>query len=290
VHHASLHVPDYQKTRDWYIDLFNMRDVWDNGKGCFVQFGSDEAPNAFNIRPFDHPEDIATCDVTDPKCRPGFNAPGCDHIAFGSFDFTAQRCDMYAAMEYWGVTNIRPDSGLGWNGTDPAGYNLNPWCAFNKALYPGSALTCAVTTSEECKAGYEVGVKNLDSIPKSKGTGFKAIGFSRYIIHVHEIDLAGECDFYAGMYGMKVLRRRTAGRDASCLLAFGKNTLELRPTANPDVHPYCNEYGFLIEDYDAAKVTAELDRRNLNPTTDPELGVVFTDLNGLRVSIKGTQD
>jgi len=274
VHHLSLRVPDYQKTRDWYIDLFNMRDVWDNGKGCMVDFGSETEPNAFNIRPVAHSGD----------------APDCDHIAFGSLDFAVERDAMLAAMNYWGVTGIRPDSGLGWIGVDPAGYFLNPWCALNnKALYPGSAAPCKVVDSEECKAGYEVGVKDLGSVPKPSGTGFKAIGFSHIILHVPQAELQKERDFYAGMYGMKVLSSRTDGPDASCVLAFGKNTLDLRPTANPDDKPYCNQYGFLIEDYHEGKVKAELERRNLNPTMDPKLGWVFTDLNGLQISIKGKQ-
>jgi catechol 2,3-dioxygenase-like lactoylglutathione lyase family enzyme len=288
VHHLSLRVPDYPKTRDWYIDLFNMRDVWDDGKGCFVQFGDEKYPNAFNIRPLP-PGSAATCDVTDPKCKPGFNAPGADHIAFGEYDFSPEASrTMLAAMKYWGVTDIRPDSALGWNGTDPAGYHLNPWCALNnKALYPGSAVTCAVADSEVCKAGYEVGVKDLGSVPKPSGMGFKAIGFSHIILHVPQAELQKERDFYAGMYGMKVLSSRTDGPDASCVLAFGKNTLDLRPTANPDDKPYCNQYGFLIEDYHEGKVKAELERRNLNPTMDPKLGWAFTDLNGLQISIKG---
>lgn len=272
VHHASLRVADYAKSRDWYIDLFGMRDIWDDGKGAYVEFGPESEPNAFNVRPLGKPTD----------------APGVDHIAFGSWKFTTEMGAMKAALERGGATGIKADSALGWIGVDPAGYPLNPWCALhNKALYPGSAGTCEVVDSDACKAGYEAGTKNLGSVPKASGKGFKAIAFSHIIVRVPEAQIPKERDFYVGVFGMKVLSYKADGPDAGCVLGFGKNTMDLRKTANPNDKPYCNEYGFLLANYNAAKVKAELDRRGLNPTLDPKLGLVFKDPDGLKIWVTG---
>src|SRR5258706_12762864 len=40
VNHLSLAATDYAKSRDWYVDLFGMRVVWDDGKKCGLEFGS----------------------------------------------------------------------------------------------------------------------------------------------------------------------------------------------------------------------------------------------------------
>jgi len=42
-------VADYAKVRDFYIDLFGMKCVWDDGKQCSLEFG--DPPNAIYLRP-----------------------------------------------------------------------------------------------------------------------------------------------------------------------------------------------------------------------------------------------
>ena len=37
VNHLSYASPNYAKTRDFYVDLFGMRVVWDNGKQCGLE-------------------------------------------------------------------------------------------------------------------------------------------------------------------------------------------------------------------------------------------------------------
>src|ERR1700732_175607 len=63
--HINYQVPDYAKTRDFYINLFGMKPVWDDGKQCSVEFG--DPPNAIYIRP-----------LTRPLARPVGTGPSCN--------------------------------------------------------------------------------------------------------------------------------------------------------------------------------------------------------------------
>ena len=46
VQHLSLAAADYVKSRDFYINVFGMKDAWDNGSGCALEFGSPACPTA----------------------------------------------------------------------------------------------------------------------------------------------------------------------------------------------------------------------------------------------------
>src|SRR3954468_18993922 len=47
VNHLSYASQNYKVTRDFYIDLLGMRDVWDDGTKCQLDFGPEDAPNSF---------------------------------------------------------------------------------------------------------------------------------------------------------------------------------------------------------------------------------------------------
>src|ERR1700722_11972854 len=68
VNHLSLAVSDYAKSGDWYVDLFGMRVVWDDGKKCGLEFGSLTEPNGIYITQLAKPTD----------------KPGVGHFAFGT--------------------------------------------------------------------------------------------------------------------------------------------------------------------------------------------------------------
>src|SRR6266481_1094650 len=53
--HINYQVSDYAKVRDFYVNLFGMKCVWDDGKQCSVEFG--DPPNAIYIRPLTRPLD-----------------------------------------------------------------------------------------------------------------------------------------------------------------------------------------------------------------------------------------
>src|SRR3981189_3512270 len=70
VNHLSYASPNYQVTRDFYVDLFGMRDVWDDGTKCQLDCGPDDAPNSFYIT----------------GGKPG-TEPTAGHFSFGLPDF-----------------------------------------------------------------------------------------------------------------------------------------------------------------------------------------------------------
>jgi catechol 2,3-dioxygenase-like lactoylglutathione lyase family enzyme len=268
INHLSYQCgPDYVKVRDWYVDLFGMWVSWDNGKQCAVEFGDPKKPEGLYIR----------------SAASG-GKPTIGHFAFGIPNITAHINDMKVEMERWGLKNIRPDGEHGWISDDPAGYMLNTWVPEkDAAMFPGAASPCKDAESKECKDAYEAGLKNLDKMPKPSGKGFKARYFSNINLTVPASAIPSERDFYRDLLGMKVIRE-TPQR---VFLRFGGNTLVLDGTGKPDEKPYCNRYGFQIENYDSAKVEAELKRRGLNPQPNNKLAWTVKDPDGLTIDVAG---
>jgi catechol 2,3-dioxygenase-like lactoylglutathione lyase family enzyme len=268
VNHLSISVADYAKTRDWYVDLFGMRIAWDNGKECGIEFGPASSPNGIYI---------------DPE-KPGEKA-SVTHIGFGIPNWWARKDAMKAEMDRLGVKGVRPDGEGGWSCNTPSGYLIQPVPVSDESMYPGAGGPCKIAKSDACVAGYEEGHKILAGLPKPTGKGFKAVAFSRIVFHTP--DIAADRDFFRDLWGMKVISDKEDGENSECLLKFGENTLCLRKTSQPGDKPNSTEFSFQIDDYNKAKVEAELKRRGLQPVMDPEMGWVVSDLDGLRVGVTG---
>jgi len=272
VNHLSLAATDYATSRDWYKDLFGMRVTWDDGKKCALEFGSTTEPNGIFI--------TQVAKAGDPAVV--------GHFALGANNVVENLAAMKAEMERRGLKNIRPDGAVGWSALDPAGYQLNTWVPIkDTAMYPGAATPCAVVPSAACTDAYQVGLKNLASIPKADGKGFQASSYSSIVLNVPEVDIAKEKEFYVGMLGMKLIYENKDPENPIVFLRFGRNTLFLRKTEQPDQKPYVKHYGFVIDNYDHGKVESELKRRGLDPTADSKLSWVVADPDGMKVEVSG---
>jgi len=271
VNHLSYAASDYARIRDFYADLFGMRVVWDDGKGCGIEFGSRSSPNGMFIRSV----------AANEK-------PSINHVAFGIPNFMAHKAAMKAEMERRGLKNIRPDGEVGWICDDPTGYMLNIVPEKDKAVFPGAAAPCAEAASAKCKEAYEAGRKHLDGFHKPSGRGFKAYAYSHIVLNCSDIPKARE--FYINMLGMKVIYDQqpdsTKGRSAQVFLRFGQNTLYLRPAA-AGAKSYCNHFAFAVENYHQDAVEAELKRRGLDPKPDSKLAWTITDPDGMRIEVAG---
>lgn len=269
VNHLSLNgVNDYAKSRDWYVDLFGMRVVWDNGRMCALEMGPLKSPNGIYV----------------VQGKPGDKAT-IGHIAFGISDWWSKKNAMKAEMDRLGLKEIRPDGESGWTCNTPSGYMIQAVPEKDEAMYPGAARPCESAQSDTCKAGWQEGLKNLADLPQPTARSFNCVAFSPILLNTS--DIARDRDFFQGTWGMKVVSDDEDGKNPECLLKFGYNTLCLRQGAPAGNKPFCRAYCFLAENYNEAKAEAELRRRGLNPEMDLELGWVVSDPDGLRVGVRG---
>ncbi|HYT06710.1 MAG TPA: hypothetical protein VEL77_03595, partial [Rugosimonospora sp.] len=72
-----------------------------------------------------------------------------------------------------------------------------------------------------------------------------------------------------------------------CSLRFGQNTLVLRKLGNPADKPYCNRFGFAVEN-SADAVAAELKRRGFKPKPDSKLSWSIVDPDGYQIGVSGS--
>ena len=265
VNHLAISTPNYVKSRDFYVDVFGMRDAWDDGVKCQLDFGSASAPNSLYVV---------------GQAKPG-GTPAIGHYSFGLPDFWAQRAALKAELESGGYQGVRADGEAGFMVNGPSGYQVQPVPVKDAAMFPGAAAPCEIAKSEKCTAAYQVGLTNLASMPKPSGRGFAATHFTHIVLHV--ADIGKECDFYTSLLGLKVV----AETPRECSLRFGQNTLVLRPTG-ADGKPYINEVGYSVAGYESARARAELDRRGLNPQPGSSPGAwAFSDPDGFRLEVAG---
>lgn len=92
-------------------------------------------------------------------------------------------------------------------------------------------------------------------------------------------DVKRSRDFYKKHLGLPVLNESRT----NCFLGLGKNFLALFQNQNPGMNHYC----VAIEDYEAGRVTAELERQGLDPTRRSNR-VYFKDLDGIEVQLSST--
>jgi catechol 2,3-dioxygenase-like lactoylglutathione lyase family enzyme len=261
VNHLSYASENYKVTRDFYVDLFGMRDVWDDGSKCQLDCGPADAPNSFYLTPG----------------KPG-TAPAVGHFSFGLPDYWKRSNELRDELHRRKLPGVHPDGEAGWFVTGPSGYTQHIVAIKDAAMFPGAAAPCEVARSDKCKDAYALGVKNAGSFPQPGGKGFKALYFQYFVLRV--LDVAKETEFYTSLMGMKPVSQK---KD-DVWLRFGENTLVLRPT---DGKPYCNEFGLVVENYDQAKVKAELERRGIASKPNPAGGLLLKDPNGLEIGIAG---
>lgn len=263
VNHLSYASADYKVTRDFYVDLFGMRDVWDDGTKCQLDCGPEDAPNSFYLTP----------------AKPG-TEPTISHFSFGLPDYWKVAGELRDELLRRKLPGVHPDGEAGWFVSGPSGYTQHIVTIKDQGMFPGAAAPCEIASSAKCKDAYALGVKNPELFAKPGGKGFKALYFQYFVLHVP--DVAREADFYTSLMGMKPVSQK---KD-DMWLRFGQNTLVLRP-AGPDGKPYCNEFGLVVENYDQAKITAEFDRRGIASKPNPAGGLLLKDPNGLDIGIAG---
>ena len=116
VNHIAYQVADYARSRDFYMDLFGMRLVFEDRKKCSVAFGSLE--DAIYI---------------SPSIQPG-KKPFVDHLALSIEGFNLRAVE--AELKRLGL-DPEADGDCAWTIHDPDGYRIQV-CAEN-GVYLGAA-------------------------------------------------------------------------------------------------------------------------------------------------------
>jgi len=116
VNHIAYRVADYARSRDFYLDLFGMNLMFEDGKKCSVAFGT--------------PEDAL---YINPSALPG-KRPYVDHFALSIAGFDLRAAE--GELRRLGL-EPEPDGDYAWTIRDPDGYTVQG-CA-EKGVYPGAA-------------------------------------------------------------------------------------------------------------------------------------------------------
>jgi catechol 2,3-dioxygenase-like lactoylglutathione lyase family enzyme len=274
--HINYQVADYAKVRDFYVNLYGMKVVWDDGKQCSVECG--DPPNAIYIRPLTKPLDRPAGTGRSANWDAQMGQGVVDHFAFSIENF--QLDSVGAELTRRGL-DPKPDGPYAWSIKDPSGITIQI-CA-TKGVFPGAASPTAKESD---------GTKNLAAIPVPDGKGFKAYAVSHLVVNVPDVDKSR--DFYTGLLGMKVIYYKPGdvfGVDTQggpvCFLKFGENTFYLRKSQHPENKPYVAHFAMAVENFNQAAAKAELERRGYKPQPDSKFGWSIQDPAGMRTEVAG---
>jgi catechol 2,3-dioxygenase-like lactoylglutathione lyase family enzyme len=274
--HIDYRVADYAKVRDFYVNLFSVKTVWDDGKQCSVEFG--DPPNAIYIRPLTQALDRPPGEGPSAHWTEQMGQGNVGHLAVSIENF--QLDQVKAELERRGL-RPQPDGPYAWSIFDPSGFLLQI-CA-TRGVFPGQASPTAKQSD---------GTNDLGRLPGPDGKGFKAYAVSHCVLMVPDVDAAR--DFYTGLLGMRLIYYRPGdapGVDRSggpvCFLRFGENTLYLRKSLHPQNKPYVAHFALAVENFDRAAVKAELERRGYKPEPDSKYAWTIRDPAGMRVEVAG---
>jgi len=117
--------------------------------------------------------------------------------------------------------------------------------------------------------------------PTPQGNGFKAVAVNHISYGV--ADYARTRDFYADLLGMTV--KSDDGKQ--CTLAFGDSFIVARKSREPDNKPLVDHFAITIDDWDKARVEAELKRRGLELRPDTDDSFIVKDPDGYSLQISG---
>ncbi len=167
INHLLYSMRDYAETRDWFMDIFGMDCVYDDGRQSSVAFGYPR--REIYIRKRDTPP-----------------VPCIDHWAFSIADFNAEH--VRQALVKWGIDR---DGDSAWHARDDNGF-LTQVCA-EAGVFPGAA-------TRDGSAGGTIPSGNKASRPAK--TGWKATGINHVSYGVP--DYGRTRDFYIDLFGMRV--------------------------------------------------------------------------------------
>ena len=170
INHLSYGVRDYAETRDWYMDIFGMDCVYDDGRQASVAFG---IPAAGDL----HPE-------AGQAARSLLRSLGLLHRGF-------RRGAVHQALVKWGIDGVNWDGDFAWHARDDNGF-LTQICA-EAGVFPGAA-TRGWNTEGKIPSGAKAS--------RPAKTGWRATGLNHVSYGVP--DYRRTRDYYIDLFGMRI--------------------------------------------------------------------------------------
>jgi len=247
VNHIAYAVADYARSRDFYMDLFGMKCVFDDGNKCSVAFGNPE--RAFYI---------------GPSRQPG-KQPIVDHFAISieNFDLRAVETE----LSRLGL-DPEPDGDCAWTILDPDGYRVQV-CA-ETGVFPGAATPGATTEGK---------------VPTESAAARPGVFQTTAVNHIaYQVpDYARSRDFFMDLFGMKLVFEDRK----KCSVAFGspEDAIYIVPSKPPVKKPVVDHLALSIESFNLHAVEAELKRLGLDPEPDGDYAWTILDPDSYRIQV-----
>jgi len=247
INHLSYGVQNYAKTRDWYMDIFGMDCVYDDGRQASVACGNPR--REIYIRKRDKPP-----------------VPCMDHWAISIADFNAEHA--HQALLKWGIVGVDWDGDFAWHARDDNGF-MTQVCA-EVGVFPGAA-TRGWNTDGKIPSG--------DKASRPSKTGWKATAMNHISYGVP--DYKRTRDFYIDLFAMRV----TFEDGIKCALSFGANPADSIYIVQRDDGPVIDHIAISIANFDLQETEKAIQRLGLEYMDDGDSAWTLTDPNGYRVQV-----
>lgn len=247
INHLSYGVLDYAATRDWYMDIFGMECVYDDGRRASVACGNPR--REIYIRQSDPPS--VAC---------------IDHWGISIADFNAERA--HQSLLRKGIDGVDWDGDFAWHARDNNGF-MTQVCA-ESGVFPGAA-TRGWNTDGKIPSG--------DKASRPSRTGWKATGMNHISYGVP--DYKRTRDFYIDLFGMRV----TFEDGIQCALSFGSNPEDSIYIVQRDDGPVIDHIAISIAGFDLQETEKSIRKVGLDYTEAGDFAWTLTDINGYRVQV-----
>jgi catechol 2,3-dioxygenase-like lactoylglutathione lyase family enzyme len=245
--HLSYNVDHYARTRDWYMEIFGMDCVYDDGRQASVACGNPRREIFI-------------------RTKENLPMPCMDHWAISIADFDAEHA--HQVLLKWDIDGVGWDGDFAWHARDNNGF-MTQVCA-EVGVFPGAA-TRGWNTDGKIPSG--------DKVSRPSKTGWRATGINHVTYGVP--DYKRTRDFYIDMFGMRV-----AFEDGiKCALSFGADPEDSIYIVQREDGPAIDHIAISIADFDLKETEKAIRRIGLDYKDDGDSAWTLTDLNGYRVQV-----
>ncbi len=245
INHLSYCVKDYKASRDWYMDIFGMECVYDDGEQASVTSGNPRR---------------------EIFLRKGDKTPCVDHWAISIADFNAEYVQQ--ALLKWGIKGVSWDGDFAWHADDDNGLRTQV-CA-ERGVFPGGGRR-GWTTDGKIPSGSKAS--------RPSKTGWKATAINHVSYGVP--DYRRTRDFYIDLFGMRVAFED----GIKCALNFGSSPEDSIYIVQRDDGPVIDHFAISIADFDLQETEAVIKKLGLQYSDDGDSAWTLTDPDGYRVQV-----